>query len=195
MRAIRVAAVVVTVACSLSVSACHPAVGISTLSTPQRDWATSFSAAQRAASEGRLDRADQLLGDFAARNPRTSEAREALYWRALWHLQGETPAAGLATIGSMLDAYLAPGEPLLHRDEATALRRLATQVESLTRIQTSLERSSPAPVAGAAGATGAKDSKDQSAEIARLKDDLAKANEELERIKKRLASPRPPSAR
>lgn len=188
MRSLRTVTIMLAGALSLGVAACHPAVAVGGLSTPQRDWTTSFSEAQRAAQEGRLDRADQLLADYASRNPRTAEARETLYWRALWHLQGGAQGEGLATIGSSLDAYLAPGVPLLHRDEATAMRRLATQVESLTRIQTSLERTT----AAAATSTAATKDKDQAAEIARLKDELAKATEELERIKKRLASPRPP---
>ena len=90
-----------------------------------------------------------------------------------------------------------------HTAEATTLRRLAGQLDGLNRVAASA-------VAQAKDATNtAKDAKAEAAdardaaakasdtpptadaEIKRLKDELAKANAELDRIRKRLSQPPP----
>lgn len=64
----------------------------------------------------------------------------------------------------------------------------AQLVAALRRIATALERSSGAVASSAAGAAPAPSREE---EFQRLRNELAKANAELERIKRRLAQPKP----
>ena len=69
-----------------------------------------------------------------------------------------------------------------HRTEAQTLRRVATALE--TARSTTASTPSKTEVVKV-------DDKAQSEELARLRDELARANAELERIKRRLAQPKP----
>ena len=99
-----------------------------------------------------------------------------------------------------LDGYLADTRPHQHAAEARTLRRVAGELDRLNRLagnalaqQIKDVNAAPSTTAGATEARGetAKPSADTAAqdEIKRLKDELAKANAELERIRRRLAQP------
>ena len=121
------------------------------------------------------------------------EARaDSLYWNAVSNLdpanKNGTLDAGIAS----LDSYLALPGKLKHADEATALRSLARSAQQLARVEATLQTkiASADTKPRTEPDTKARD-EDMVKEIQRLKDELAKANDELERIKKRLAAPKP----
>ena len=190
---------IVTLAILLNGAAC---VSLSTphfmLPAPQREWKLSLEQAQSLAASGQPVAADSILADYARNYPGTPGARESLYWRSLIQLQsGFVSENGPAM---MLGDYVnRPGAE--HAIEAATLRRVATRVDSLSKVSSALTTrvmtSNGEVVAANSRAADAKsdakaavaDNKDQDAEIKRLKGELAAAKEELERIKKRLAEP------
>jgi hypothetical protein len=150
---------------------------------PRYEWAIAMEQADREVLAARFGVADRILADFAERHPNTSDAYEALFWRALYKLDPNNATATPREAGAMLDTYLAASLTVPHRGAATALRRVAS----------ALERPAPAAVASTSNPPTPTTSTDKGRdeEVARLKDELAKANAELERIKRRVATPKP----
>jgi hypothetical protein len=127
-----------------------------------------------------------------SREPSKSEAAaDSLYWRAVRHLDPSNRNGTLDSAVVYLDAYLACKDKLSHSTEAAVLRSLARNAQQLARLEAALQQAR----ANADNRPRESDSKGRDEEyvkeIQRLKDELAKANEELERIKKRLAAPKP----
>ena len=147
---------------------------------PEREWPTTLQRAQAAAEAGRFDAADSALAEFSARHPSSPEANETLFWRALFRLDPANPAASASDAVTDLTAYLASPGRHQHLVEARALRRAALLADSLA--------GAPARRAEAGAASAATD---KDTEIARLREELKKATEELERIKRRLSTPTP----
>ena len=81
----------------------------------------------------------------------------------------------------LLDGYLATGTTT-HRLEAQTLRRIATALDAA--------RSSATPIPAKTEIVKVDD-KSRDEELARLREELSRANAELERIKRRLAQPKP----
>jgi hypothetical protein len=165
-------------------------------------WQTALPIARAYASEGKFDSADSVLADFAVRYSGTPNALETAYWRAVFKMDPTNPRASMPVAASALDAYLADTRPREHVSEATVMRRIAGQLEGLSRLAASamtqakdansVATNAKAQAADAnARAEAAKADAPPSAEteIKRLKDELAKANAELDRIKKRLSIP------
>jgi len=161
-----------------------------------REWPTVLESAQFAAVQGRYEAADSILASFAGRHAGTTEALETAYWRALFKLDSLDRPEALAPAMSLLDSYLADPRPREHLAEAQGLRRIAAQLDALNtralavmtvprEIREPLSSSRPSDVKPSADQVAAD------AEIKRLKDELAKANAELDRIRRRLT--RPPS--
>ena len=168
---------------AFAITACHS--GSANLVTPapvaRTDWSTTLLQASQEAGSGKYAAADRLLLDFTTRYPASSEAVESMYWRALYKLDPGNPVSGARDAGVLLDGYLGSGNAT-HRAEALTLRRVATALESRA----------PAPAATApARSEPPPNDKAKDEEIQRLKDELAKANAELERIRRRLAQPKP----
>lgn len=174
---------------------------------PARNWPGALSSAQHAAARGEFDVADTTLADFARRYPTSREALETAYWRAVYALDPSNRAESIGGAMASLDAYLADTRPRDHVLEATTLRRVAGQLDALNRIAANAIAQAKDATAAAAIARALSDSRVDSsrppgsteptpsaadAEIKRLKDELAKANAELERIRRRLAQPPPP---
>jgi hypothetical protein len=132
------------------------------------------------ANESRTGDADRALTAFAQRYPGSPEAAEVTYWRALLKLDPANAAAVRESI-TMLESYLAAAPAGAHRTEAGALRRLGLALEQRNAALAAIP---PAP-------TARPEDKARDDEIARLRDELSKANAELERIRRRLARPRP----
>jgi hypothetical protein len=188
-------------ACSLAF-ACAPVnrvVGPS----PARSWSGVLSRAQSFAARGDFDIADSTLADFARRYPTSEEALETWYWRALFALDPSNRTQSVTAAMASLDSYLADTRPREHVLEATTLRRVAGQLDALNRLAASAIAQAKDASAAAAIARAlsdarieppkpAPDSASQDAEIHRLKDELAKANAELDRIRRRLTPPPPP---
>ncbi|MEO8561976.1 MAG: hypothetical protein ABI601_07875 [bacterium] len=148
--------------------------------TAASEWPTAHAAAMTEARAARLGVADRALTDFAQRFPESPEAAEVPYWRALLKLD-PTNVAALKDATALLDAYLAGTPASPHRMEASALRRLIAALDARTAAMTAVQPAVAVP---------RPDDKAQQEEIARLRDDLAKANAELTRIRRRLAQPK-----
>jgi hypothetical protein len=178
----------------------HPRTNPTELAAAEA-WPSTLADARSFALEKKFDLADSVLAQFATRYPRTSQALETAYWRGVFKMDPSNPSVALPTALSLLDAYLGDSRARAHVAEATTMRRIAAQLEGLTRaaenaVSEAREASSSAANAKAqaananARADAAKNEAPSSdAEIKRLKDELAKANAELDRIRKRLTQP------
>ena len=169
-----------------------------------RDWPPVLDLARRQAAEGRFGSADTTLMNFAIQYPSSNEAAETMYWRALFKLDPSNRASSFPAAIASLDAYLAAEKKRKHVDEAATLRRVAGQMDGLNKLAANAlvqpkDTTTAAPgipkVPGAEPKPAAPDpttvSAAAEAEIKRLKDELSKANAELERIRRRLAQPPP----
>ena len=155
------------------------------------DWGQTLAQAEAAASQRRYADADRLLADFAARNPDTEGAIESAYWRGVIALEPSNHDGSPQVAAALFDTYGKAQGALPHRLEADILRHLALQLASPSATAAASSSStSPTTVAAAPSPDASLKAKD--AEIQRLKDELAKANDELERIKRRLTAPTKP---
>jgi hypothetical protein len=200
-RAAVVLSLVGTQALSACVSLHAPAF---TMPSSERAWPNALATARARAGESKFDAADSVLVEFATRYPNTPEALETAYWRAVLKIDPSNSHASFAGAIALLDAYLADPRLRPHVVEAQSLRRVAAHLEGLNKLAASAmaqakDASSTAANAKAqaadanARADAAKSEPPPSAEveIKRLKDELAKANAELDRIRKRLSQPPP----
>lgn len=174
--------------------------------TIDRDWDNTLLLARVRAAEGKFPAADSILARFAGQYPGTHEAIETNYWRALFDLDPTNHVASFSSAIESLDEYLSEKRPLEHSAEAATLRRIAGHMDQLNKLaatalaeardtSVTMRVTAPdvrtdvkAPIAGDVAAPTPAD-----LEIKRLKDELAKANAELERIRRRLAQPPPPT--
>ena len=149
---------------------------------------TLLQRAEREALASRFGAADRLLSEFAERHPGTPESVEAGLWRALFLLDPTNQTAARQDAIALLDAYLAAPQRVAHRGAASSLHRIAVALDRPPAIA-----AAPAPSSGKADtkADARVDDKAIADEVQRLKEELAKANAELERIKRRLAQPNP----
>lgn len=167
-----------------------------------RSWPATLDLARQRAAQGRIESADSILAVFAVRFPGTPEATESLYWRAIMELDPTNRVATTPGGLSLLDAYLREAPMGAHRTEAVSLRRIGGRIENLTNLAASAmahaENASVAVANANARAAEAKaevivkpapEQTSQDGEIKRLREELAKANAELERIRRRLAQP------
>jgi hypothetical protein len=174
------------------------------MAAPTREWPATLELARNQALVGRFGAADTTLADFATRFPGSNEALETAYWRALFALDPTNKQTSAQNATALLDGYLGDMRPRAHVAEATTIRRVAAQVDALTKLAANAMAQANAANASAANAKAqatdanarAETAKgevtsSQDAEVKRLKDELAKANAELDRIKKRLSQPPP----
>lgn len=145
--------------------------------TAASEWPTVYAQLAR---DSALPTADKALTDFARRFPGAPEAAEVPYWRALLRLDPANPVA-LREALAMLESYLASAPSGTHRTEAATLRRLGVALEQRNAALAAIP---PAVVPR-------PDDKAREDEMQRLRDELAAANAELDRIRRRLARPRP----
>jgi hypothetical protein len=174
---------------------------------PVREWPPALQAAKQAARDGRFAQADSVLAQFAARNAGSYEAREAAYWRALFQVDPANTQASAADALRSLNQYFADGSTADGYDEATVLRRVVQLTDSLERsleqarrliaeAQEAAAEPRPAAAAPAAAAEGRPTRDDRAnrnlvEQVRRLRDELAKSNQELERVRRRLSEQRP----
>ena len=170
----------------------------------QWQYEETLAQAEREALAMRFDVADRLLATFAEQHPGTHEAFEAGYWRAVFKLDGANPSASPRESAVLLDEYLRAPATAQHRGSATALRRAAGALDARNASvasnpatpstpSSSTPPSTTAPRTEARTESRAEERRDEKRdeEIQRLREELAKANAELERIKRRLAQPAP----
>ena len=167
----------------ISLSAClpvRPRAEEAPVPSASSEWPAAYTQAMSEARESRIGIADRTLSDFAQRFPGSPEAAEVPYWRAVLKLDPANAAASHEAL-ALLDSYLTAAPSGLHRVEATTLRRLGTALEA---SRAALAAATPPPVVR-------PEDKTHEEEMQRLRDELAKANAELTRIKRRLARPKP----
>jgi hypothetical protein len=167
---------------------------------PAKEWPSTLAFAQEATARGRFDQADSALAAYADGHRGTTEALETAYWRAVFMLDPANRTGSLSAAMASLDGYLADRHPRPHLVEASSLRRIAGQMDVLTKVAANAANQADKP-RDLATTTPVRppeskpaeptSSPSDAAEIKRLKDELAKANAELERIKRRLTTPPP----
>ncbi|HEX2723986.1 MAG TPA: hypothetical protein VHM24_13805, partial [Gemmatimonadaceae bacterium] len=138
----------------------------------------AIDAAEKRVETGDYAGADRILSDFAVKAQGTDRATEISFWRALYMVDPSNKSASIPEGIRALDIYLSTPGARMYRGQALVLKRTAQTVQALRLAQ------------GATRVVG-RDTVfvTREEEIAVLKDQLAKANAELERIKKRLANP------
>lgn len=152
----------------------------------ERSWALTLDDAKQAVLGGRYDDADSILAGYARRHAFGDERFEAEYWRAIFLLDPGNPGASNDQGIAALDRYLAARPSLPHRREAVTLRRIAAELRSARQLAAA---SAAAPVsAPTLVVVDDSTAKPKDDEVQRLRAELAKANEELERIRKRLTA-------
>jgi outer membrane protein assembly factor BamD (BamD/ComL family) len=170
-------------ALALSLGACttaHPRLA-EPAPTARAEWAPWLLQASQEATAGNYAVADKLLTDYGTRYPASPEAAEAMYWRALFKMDPSNPVSAPRDAAVLLDGYLASGTTT-HRVEAQTLRRVASSMETQVHpVATTTTKTDVVKV----------DDKARDDELARLREELSRANAELERIKRRLAQPKP----
>lgn len=155
------------------------------------DWTDVLTQAEMAATNHRYAEADRMLADFAAKNPGSQGAIESLYWRGVISLEPENRDSSPQIAAALFETYNRSGGALPHRLEADLLQHLALRVQAVSP-GSATTASASSSVSSAAVSPDRSDVKAKDAEIQRLKDELAKANDELERIKRRLTTPTKP---
>jgi len=150
-------------------------------------WTAALASAQRAADEGRYVDADRELAVFARMNSGSPEAAESAYWRALYKLDPRNTAGTARDAVSLADTVLLAAGPTKRRSEAVVLRRTALLIDSL-------RREADAPNTTVVIRDTARDVARERAyeeQIKVLQDSLAKTLAEVERIRRRITTPRP----
>ena len=179
---------------------------------PVREWPATRQAVKEAARAGRYAQADSILAQFESRYSTSYEGREAAYWRALLLTDPANPQSSPAEALRAINRYFAGGSTAEAYDEATVLRRIVQHVDSLTRELAQAARliaeaqeaaAEPRPAAPAAPTPApaapaesrdtrpARENRNLVEQVRRLRDELSKANQELERVRKRLSEQRP----
>jgi hypothetical protein len=153
----------------------------------EREWPAALAQVQLFVQERRFDEAERILVDFSQRYPNTREDTETLFWRGLYRLDPANRSADGHIATDLFGAYLRSEMPITHRSEAETLQRVAVHMETLREVTNPPPATTTSTSSDRTAELRARD-----AEIQRLKDELAKANDELERIKKRLAVPTKP---
>lgn len=146
--------------------------------TPAVAFAATIEQARQRVEAGDYPAADRILSDYALRHQGTQEAREISFWRAMYIVDPANRTASVAQGIRAIDIYLASDGAIWYRPQAEVLRRTALVLQSVR--QTAV----PKQVNGRDTVYISREE-----ETAALRDQLAKANAELERIKKRLANP------
>lgn len=166
------------IAIAFVVAACGAPRAPAPPAAPATDFAIAIEAARQRVEAGDYPAADVILADYALRHQGSPEAREISFWRAMYIVDPANRTASVAQGIRALDIYLATEGAIWYRPQAEVLRRTALVLQSVRQAQT------PRQVNGRDTVFISREE-----EIAALRDQLAKANAELERIKKRLANP------
>ena len=167
--------VLTVIALVFAACAKQPAV---TAPTPAAGFANAIEGARQKVDAGDYAAADRILSEYALRVPGTAEAREISFWRAMYIVDPANRTASIAQGIRALDIYLASEGSLWYRPQAEVMRRAALVIQAVRQAQV------PKQVNGRDTVFISREE-----EVAALRDQLAKATAELDRIKKRLANP------
>jgi hypothetical protein len=156
---------------------------------PPASWTTVLREADQLAEEGRFAAVDSTLIAFERSNESNHFSREIVFWRALYQLDPRNQTAQKDEAVRMLDGYLRSDSVYWYRAEARVLRQLAAIPASTVVITepppTGFPPPTTVPITRAADATLTE----KDVEIQALRERVARLNEELERIKRRLSTP------
>jgi len=177
-----------TVAALLVSTGC--VTGRSLIGSNGQDWDNTLAQAETAAADHRYADADRLLADFAARYPGTQGAVESAYWRGVIAMEPANRDGSPQIAAALFETYSRAGGKLPHQLEAGILHDIAVRLQATG--PSAVVVATPTTGSSTATPSGAADLKAKDTEIQRLKDELAKANDELERIKRRLTAPTKP---
>jgi hypothetical protein len=171
---------------------------------PSRAWTSALAFAKDAVATGRYHDADSALLAFGTRHPDTREAGESEFWRALFALDPRNANHSASDAIQSLTAYAASPEPRVHDAEAGVLRRTADAMVALREAtaaaasEADSARTEADSVRTQADSARLARAERTRGEVQRLRDsldkvvsELAETNQELDRIKKRLAAPKP----
>lgn len=158
--------------------ACSPKL-VPQAPAPAQAYADVLRIADERVREGDHAGADRVLSDFALKTPGTEEATEIAFWRALYMVDPSNRRTSIPEGIRALDIYLATPGTRWYRAQAEVVRRTAQSVLALRNAAQAQPR-----VVGRDTVFVTREE-----EIAVLRDQLARANAELDRIKKRLANP------
>lgn len=156
-------------------------------SEPERDWPSTFASARRAVEDGKYADADRELERFGKEHGGTPQGDESLFWRALYMVDPANKDARARDAIPLLDVYLTRSARPRHA-EALVLKRTAEAIDALARA--AVERHAAASLPAGTPRTAPEDAA-RDEELVKLREELAKTQDELERIKRRLAAPRP----
>ena len=145
---------------------------------PEAPWTRTMAAVQAAADSGQFATADSILTAFEHVDAGSGDASESAFWRAMLRADPRNPAFEPVEARRGIEAYLAAPNPR-RRTEAGVMLRMLDLADSLRAVQAA-QRSS------AEARDRARDE-----EVQKLRDDLQRTQAELDRIKKRLGSPKP----
>ena len=141
-------------------------------------WIRTREAVQAAVDSGRFAVADSILAAFVQVEAGSDDASEAAFWRALLRADPKNPAFSTASARVALEEYAA-GEGARRRIDAAVVLRLLSLGDSLRAAQASQRAASELR-------DRARDE-----ELQKLKEELARTQAELDRIKRRLGPPKP----
>ena len=144
----------------------------------ERPWVATLAAVQAAVDSGRFGLADSMLTAFEQSQAGTGDATESAFWRAMLRADPRNPAFTPAAARAALEEY-AVGAPPHRKTEAEVLLRHLALSDSLRAAQASQR--------------AAVDQRDRAREeeVQKLRDELARTQAELDRIKRRLGPPKP----
>lgn len=160
------------------VAACARPPAPAPLPLPATEFAGAIEAARLRVDAGDYPGADRILADYSLKHQGSAEAREISFWRAMYLVDPANRTASIAQGIRALDIYLATDGAIWYRPQAEVLRRTALVIQQVRQAQM------PRQLQGRDTVFISREE-----ELAALRDQLAKANAELERIKKRLADP------
>ena len=139
---------------------------------------SAIDNASKRVESGDYTGADRVLSDFVLSHKGTPEANEISFWRALYMVDPSNKNASVAEGLRAMNIYLANPASKKYRAQGEVIKRVGMLTQSLRAQQAATK------VVGRDTVYVTRED-----EIAGLKDQLAKANAELDRIKKRLANP------
>jgi hypothetical protein len=145
---------------------------------PEPPWPRTVAAVRAAVDSGQYSTADSILAAFERAERDSPDVAESAFWRAMLRADPRNPAFEQEEARRGIESYLAAPNPR-RRNEAGVMLRLLELSDSLRAAQ-------------AAQRSAAEDrDRAQEEEIQKLRDDLQRTQAELERIKRRLGTPKP----
>jgi hypothetical protein len=167
-------------------AACHhpapPPAPVAQLPVPtlpvESPWVGTLAMVQTAVDSGQFAAADSMLADFEKSDAELMERRESAFWRAMMRADPRNPAFTPAGALRALEEFAA-GSPPHRQTETGVMLRLLAVSDSLRAAQASQRT--------------AVEQRDRlrEEEMQKLRDELARTQAELDRIKRRLGPPKP----